>query len=201
MGAILNSGVSVVTSSTPEEIKIKFEDLNPVPWAYTAISKLFTEGIVHGRSETRFAPNEPVKREEFVKMLIEMAGIEVQEYENVFADVDEGAWYAKYVNTAYKNGVSSGTGEGKFGIGSNISREDMCVMAYNVLSKITDIRAGDNSFADENLFSSYSIAPVKALNGAGIVNGVGDNNFNPKGNATRAEAAVIIYNTLCYIQR
>jgi len=201
LGAILNSGNSIINTTTPEEIDIKFEDLNPVPWAYTAISNLFSNGIIHGRSETKFAPNEPVKREEFVKMLVEMAGIEVLDYENVFADVDENAWYAKYVNSAYKNGICNGKDDGSFGIGNNISREDMCVMAYNTLSNKNSLSLGENSFADENEFSEYAKEPVRALNAAGIVNGVGDGKFNPKGNATRAEAAVIIFNTLCYIRK
>lgn len=181
----------------PQQINIKFEDLNPVPWAYTAISNLFVKGIINGRSETKFAPNETVKREEFVKMLVQMADITVLKYENEFSDVIPDAWYEDYVNTAYNNGIVKGIGKGEFGVGKNISREDMCVMAYNTLLKMgITLPSGTNSFSDESDISEYAKSPVKALNSAGVVNGIGDNLFNPKGNATRAEAAVIIYNTL-----
>lgn len=196
-----NRGNQMITNLNvnpiPQQINIKFEDLNPVPWAYTAISNLYVKGIINGRSETKFAPNENVKREEFVKMLVQMAGIEVLPCENQFTDVAAGAWYENYVNAAYNNDIVKGIGNGEFGVGRNISREDMCVMAYNTLIKTgIELPAGTDSFSDESDISEYAKAPVKALNRAGVVNGVGENLFNPKGNATRAEAAVIIYNTL-----
>ena len=73
-------------------------------------------------------------------------------------------------------------------------------MAYNVLKSMGyEFDSNDLTFDDESEFSDYAKAPVSALKNAGIVNGVGDNKFNPKGNATRAEAAVIIYNMLVYI--
>ena len=189
------------TEVNNETINIKFEDLNSVPWAYSAISELYEKNIISGRSETRFAPNDKVTREEFAKMLVEMAGIKDLEKDNEFSDVDDNAWYAGYVNTAYKNGFCNGVGDGKFGAGMEITRQDMCVMAYNVLKTLGhDIPDGELAFGDASAIGGYAKAPVAALNNAGIVNGVGNNNFNPTGSATRAEAAVIIYKVLTYIK-
>lgn len=203
-GSSSNSGFGVVTPGSTtvenEKISIKFEDLNPVPWAYSAISELYERKIISGRSETRFAPNDKVTREEFAKMLVEMAGVKATVKENVFSDVDENAWYAGYVNTAYKNGFCNGIGNGNFGTGMEITRQDMCVMAYNVIKALGhNIPDAELVFADADAIGGYAKAPVAALNSAGIVNGVGDNNFNPAGNATRAEAAVIVYKVLMYI--
>lgn len=203
-GSSSNSGFGVVTPGSTtvenEKISIKFEDLNPVPWAYSAISELYERKIISGRSETRFAPNDKVTREEFAKMLVEMAGVKATVKENVFSDVDENAWYAGYVNTAYKNGFCNGIGNGNFGTGMEITRQDMCVMAYNVIKALgRNIPDAELVFADADAIGGYAKAPVAALNSAGIVNGVGDNTFNPAGNATRAEAAVIVYKVLMYI--
>ncbi len=194
----------VVTPGSPDinndKLDIQFEDLNSVPWAYTAVSELYERKIVSGKSETRFAPNDRVTREEFAKMLVEMAGVKVEKGTNIFSDVADDAWYAGYVNTAYNNGFCNGIGNGTFGTGKEITRQDMCVMAYNVLKALGhDIPDGELSFDDAQAISSYAKAPVAALNSAGIVNGVGNNNFNPTGSATRAEAAVIIYKVLMYI--
>lgn len=195
---VVTPGSSVVNS---EKIGIKFEDLNSVPWAYSAISELYERNIISGRSETRFAPNDKITREEFAKLLVEMAGVQVTGNDNVFSDVDDNAWYAGYVNTAYKNGFCNGVGNGSFGTGREITRQDMCVMAYNVLKALGhEIPNGELAFSDVSSFAEYAKAPVAALNGVGIVNGVGDNNFNPTGNATRAEAAVVIYKVLTYIR-
>ena len=189
------------TSVNNEKLNLKFEDLNSVPWAYSAISELYEKNIISGRSETRFAPNDKVTREEFAKMLVEMAGVKVTNDENVFMDVDDNAWYAGYVNTAYKNGFCNGVGNGTFGTGMEITRQDMCVMAYNVIKALGhDITDGELVFGDADAIGNYAKAPVAALNGAGIVNGVGNGNFNPAGSASRAEAAVIIYKVLMYIR-
>lgn len=188
------------TTVENEKISIKFEDLNSVPWAYSAVSELYERKIISGRSETRFAPNDKVTREEFAKLLVEMAGVQTTGNDNVFSDVDDNAWYAGYVNTAYKNGFCNGVGNGIFGTGKEITRQDMCVMAYNVIKAMGhDVPEGELVFSDADAISSYAKTPVAALNSAGIVNGVGNNSFNPTGSATRAEAAVIIYKVLMYI--
>ena len=187
--------------SHTEALSIKFEDLNSVQWAYSAISELYERKIINGRSETRFAPNEKVKREEFAKMMVDMAGLELDNNTNSFSDVKNDAWYKGYVNTAYKNGFLNGVGNGAFGAGMEISRQDMCVIAYNVIKKLGhEIPSAELAFEDGADFGEYAKAPVAALNNAGIVSGVGGNRFNPKGNATRAEAAVIIYRLLKYIE-
>ena len=182
-------------------LDIKFEDLNSVQWAYTAISELYERKIISGKSETRFAPNDKVKREEYAKMMVEMAGLDIDNSTNAFSDISNNAWYKGYVNTAYKNGFCSGIGNGIFGAGMEISRQDMCVIAYNVIKKLGhEIPSGELAFDDAADFGEYAKGPVAALNKAGIVNGVGNNRFNPKGSATRAEAAVIIYKLLNYIE-
>ena len=130
-----------------------------------------------------------------------MAGIELDNTTNSFSDVKDNAWYKGYVNTAYKNGFLNGVGNGVFGAGMEISRQDMCVIAYNVIKKLGhEIPSAELAFEDGADFGEYAKAPVAALNNAGIVSGVGGNRFNPKGNATRAEAAVIIYRLLKYIE-
>ena len=97
-------------------------------------------------------------------------------------------------------GFCNGTGNGAFGIGMEITRQDMCVMAYNTLKALGyNVPDGALAFGDSDAIAEYAIAPVAALSGAGVVNGVGNNAFNPTGSATRAEAAVIIYKVLTYI--
>ena len=74
-------------------------------------------------------------------------------------------------------------------------------MAYNVIKALGhDIPDGELVFGDADAIGNYAKAPIAALNGAGIVNGVGNGNFKPTGSASRAEAAVIIYKVLMYIR-
>lgn len=189
------------SANTINALGIKFNDLNPVPWAYKAISVLYEKGIVSGKSEERFCPNDTVTREEFAKMLVCAAGLQDSAVTgNAFSDAVSDAWYIKYINIAYDNGICSGIGDGMFGVGRAITREDMCVMVYNTLRKLSvNCPEAELKFNDKSDFGEYSKAAVASLADKKIVNGTGEGNFEPKGNATRAQAAVIICNMITNI--
>ena len=83
-----------------------------------------------------------------------------------------------------------------FGIGSNITREDLCVMTDRMIKianpEFANIQVLDTKFGDDSSISDYAKESVYRLAAAGIVSGDGTG-FNPKGDATRAEAAKIVY--------
>ncbi len=189
---------SPVTNST---VTMAFDDLDTVTWAYEAISALADAEIIAGRSETKFAPRDNVKREEFVKMIVCAMDAGQSAYSGIFHDVEEGAWYAGYVLKAYEMGIVGGIGDGLFGTGRNITRQDMAVMIYKALTaKGVGLEAGALAFSDSAAVSDYAKDAVAALANAEIINGQGDNTFNPNGEATRAEAASIIYGMYKRIQ-
>lgn len=177
------------------EINARFIDLNTVEWAYEAIMVLADNGIVNGKTDNEFYPNDKVTREEFAKLLVCMAKLENSAYSSDhFTDVDADAWYSKYVNIAYENGICNGIGDGNFGVGNEITRQDMAVMVHNLLKSGNEaINPLHTEFADDEDISDYAKPAVSSLSAMGIINGIGDNMFAPKDNATRAQAAVIIY--------
>ena len=98
-------------------------------------------------------------------------------------------------------GIVGGIGDGLFGTGRNITRQDMAVMIYKALTaKGVGLEAGALAFSDSAAVSDYAKDAVAALANAEIINGQGDNTFNPNGEATRAEAASIIYGMYKRIQ-
>lgn len=178
-------------------MKIKFEDLNSVQWAYEAISKLFAKGIIAGRTDTIFAPDDNVTREEFAKLIVTAFELTAENYENKYDDVQTGAWYDNYVRIATANSICQGVGDNVFGVGMNITRQDMCVMLANAMqAKGYSLKGGELEFADKENVADYAYSAVSSLSALKIVNGVGDNMFDPQGIATRAQAAVIINNAL-----
>lgn len=193
---------TVSASKNEDKINMSFIDLDTVPWAYEAISTLTDKGIVSGKSKERFAPDDMILREEFAKLCVLLSGTENNEYTNNFSDVAQGAWYEKYVNIAFGQKICSGIGSGVFGVGYNISRQDMAVMLYNLLkSNNAELNDGGEAFDDDEQISDYAKEAVYALAGAGIINGVGDNRFAPHGNATRAESAKVIFGAMKLLQR
>jgi len=196
-------GSAATTDKNIVPINIKFEDLASVEWAYKDISELFDKGIVNGVSEHLFRPNISVKREEFAKMLVCAMGLQNESVQSAgFTDVESGAWYESYVNIAKSFGISNGTGYNNFGVGAEISRQDMAVMIFNSM-KLCGIESisTENTFADRGSCAEYAVDAIAELCAKGIVSGIGDNTFDPLGVATRAQATVMINRALPYLSK
>jgi len=174
----------------------RFADIGDVAWANDAIYAMAEKGIIVGDESGNFNPNNFVKREEFVKMLVMAAGIYNPEAKCTLHDVETGAWYYAYVASAYNSYMVYGTSENIFGVGNYITRQDMAVMCYRVAKNANRLNKMREctGFADEQNISDYAKEAVNTLYEAGGINGIGDNLFEPHGTATRAQAAVMIYN-------
>ena len=176
-----------------------FDDIANVAWAKDAIESLVKHGVVNGKGNNKFAPNDSVKREEFVKMIVEAFKLSADNVDIIFTDVAEDAWYYNYVKIAVSSGIVNGISDTEFGSGQNISRQDMAVMIQRAAVKtnveLLVVEAG-KQLNDYDSVADYAQAPVKQLTEAGIVNGDENGNFNPKDIATRAQAAVMLYNLL-----
>lgn len=169
-----------------------FGDLDSVLWARDSIVKLYNKGIVNGKGNNMFAPNDTLTRAEFAKIAVLTLGGTVSGAEVDFSDLDSGDWSYPYVASAYKKGLINGIGNGMFGGNQSISREDMAVILARMANNAgIDINIAESTFSDANEISDYARKAVAALNGAGIINGVGDGKFDPKGITTRAQAAVV----------
>ena len=78
----------------------------------------------------------------------------------------------------------------------DITREDMAVIIANAL----EIKGETAEFKDETEISDYAKSAVGGLYINGIIKGYEDGRFMPKENAARAEAAVLIYNCIMYME-
>lgn len=203
-GSVLNSSLSGIECETDagtltgetEKMHMPFDDIEGVDWASEAILALADKGIINGKAPNQFNPYDAITREEFVKILIGAMGYKPNDYlKNVFADADESDWFCKYINIAYDKGLVKGVGKDLFGVGENITREDMCVMLYNALKlKNSNISEGASvPFEDSDEISDYAKTAVGVLTEYGAINGVSETEFQPKGNATRAQAAKVVY--------
>lgn len=182
----------------PEDIKI-FTDIDDVPWAEKAIVGLYYAGMINGKSETEFCPNDFITREEFAKIITLVFGMNLVDDDFPFTDVTPDDWCYSYVKTAYLAGITKGTSATTFGKGQNITRQDLCVMVHNALKASDDelpLIYGTMSFADRDVIEEYAKEAVSYMQRAGIVNGREEGRFVPDGFATRAEAAKIIYQVM-----
>lgn len=174
-----------------------FDDISTVPWAEEAIVALAEKRIINGVGDNKFAPNDYITREEFATIVVN-AFLEKQPLAEIsFADVKDGEWYYEKIQKAYGAGVVNGISDDMFGIGRNITRQDMTVMLYRIGKYVggyfDDTTETAEKFSDDSEISDYASEAVYALKAREIVNGVDEYNFAPLNTATRAEAAKMIY--------
>jgi len=170
-----------------------YPDVVIVPWAKEAISDLSARGILAGDDNGNFNPERFVTREEFAKILVMAFGMTDKEGEMNFTDVSTNDWYYDYVKVAYANGVISGMGD-SFGVGYNITRQDMAVMIMNAMTVAGKTsEAAELSYNDNGNIADYAKEAVSKMINAGIMKDIGNGYFNPNGLVTRAHAAKAIY--------
>ena len=194
-GGASSSGAGSGTVLPNNVVKpVGLTDLNDAKWAEPAIVHLYKKGIVSGYNN-RFEPNSNVTRAQFVKMILLAAGKSVDgTYSNTFSDVSAQDWYAPYVSVAKQLGIIKGDNEGKFNPNSFITRQDMAVMIYRTFSFYDANK--ECTLTDFDLVSDYAKDAVELLSGQKIINGYADGSFLPFNNATRAEAAQMLYNII-----
>lgn len=193
-------------TAKPLITKTEFVDLDNVEWAKEAILTLKSKGIINGVDDSHFAPEMNVKREEFIKIIVGAFNIENDGAECNYTDVDRFGWYCKYVETATNAGIVNGISESTFGVGNEITRQDMAVIAYRTLKVLgavnSEIEQADisNIFKDYHDISDYAAQSISYLYKAGIISGMENGSFEPKRSCTRAEATKLIYSLMQYYE-
>ncbi len=171
---------------------VKFNDVSENDWYYEYVNELTDMGIISGYEDGNFYPDNLVKREEFVKMLISAVGFEEVSPTDEFVDVNAQDWFATYVYAAKANGVINGINETTFGVGQPILRQDMAVMIYNILPSKNPEFTVNSLFEDNSDISDYASNAVYTIRENKIINGYEDGTFKPKASLTRAETAKIM---------
>lgn len=183
-------------SGADTAVKKGFSDIEAVPWAAAAIEALAEKGIISGRGDNLFCPEENVTREEFVKLLVMLFRVPADTaFENKFTDADSSAWYYPYLNAAYAAGIINGKTDGSFGVGDFVTRQDAAVMLNNCIGAFSLENGEETEFSDGGGISEYARDAVKKIKAAGIVSGYEDGSFRPLNYITRAEAAKILFET------
>lgn len=194
---LIKNGTSVVGLVAHNEVgNVAFEDVPSAHWANPSVTILAERGIVQGEQAGLFNPNGTVTRAAFTQMLIQALGLVDEAAVSSFSDVSSDAWYATAVASAEKLAIVTGNSDGTFGANASITRQDAAVMLNRALAAagitLSNV-ANSTQFTDQASISEHAQAAVAAVHHAGIITGKSDGSFDPHGNATRAEAATMIF--------
>ncbi|WP_214627991.1 S-layer homology domain-containing protein [Paenibacillus agaridevorans] len=180
----------------PAYVHKTFGDLAQAAWARSYIEALAARDAVNGVGNDAYRPNGQLTRAQFITMLVQLFDLEDASATATFSDVQKGSWHDKAVASAQKLGIAQGKPDGSFGINDAISRQDMAVMLYRA-SKAMGLAwspsAEAPAFADAASIAPYAVEAVAVMQEQGIINGMGENSFAPRGLSTRAQAAAVLY--------
>lgn len=189
--------VEIAVSFAPiEDETADFSDVPADAWYAEAVQYVYENGLMTGTSDTTFSPDLTTSRSMIATILWRMAGSPVVNYAMDFADVPADQWYAEAVRWASSEGVVGGYGNGSFGTGDPITREQFAVMLYRFAQKQGyDVSVGENtnilSYTDVSSVSEYAIPAMQWAVGSGVITGMGDT-LAPQGETTRAQAAMML---------
>lgn len=149
-----------------------------------------------GYGSNLFGPNNTTNRAMIVAMLWRRSGSPIVNFALPFEDVAEGAWYTEAIRWAVSEGVASGYGNGMFGPNDPITREQMVTILYRYEKKYNSGGfSGDwmlwLDFTDADQVSAWAYEAMCWATINNIVEGIGNQVLDPKGKATRAQAAAI----------
>lgn len=199
---ILCMCISVVSVSANDaetnDKQIIFSDVSESDSSYTAVMYLAEKGIISGKGNSLFCPNDTLKREELAKIITNAFGLDLSENAPVFKDVPAGVWYADCVRTVAQHELMKGISTDEFGSGYDISRQDLAVILKRFLErKGVELRLNNSIlFADASEIADYAKEAVEVLAAVGIMKDKEKNCFAPDESATRAETVEAIYNAL-----
>ena len=180
----------VTVSAEFAEIEtLDFADVPTDAYYYEAVKWAAKKGITGGIGNGLFGPNQPCTRAQIVTFLWRAAGSPEPKTMSSFADVSMDAYYAKAVAWAVENGITTGTGDGKFSPDATCTRAQSVTFLFRAIGKLVDSKA---EFSDVLADSYYANAVDWAVEN-GVTNGIGDGLFGPDNSCTRAQIVTFLF--------
>ncbi|USF28327.1 hypothetical protein N510_003286 [Firmicutes bacterium ASF500] len=167
-----------------------YEDSDLNGWYHDGVHYCLEHGLMVGMDSRTFAPNSSTSRAMVAAILWRLEGSPVVDRALPFSDVPGDVWYTEPVRWAAASGVVSGYGDGTFGPGDSITREQLAVMLWHCAGSPAAHQT--LSFTDTDNISGYALEAVRWAVENGIVVGHSDGRFEPQGQTTRAQAASML---------
>jgi uncharacterized repeat protein (TIGR02543 family) len=193
--------MSFTTTAAATPTAPSFSDVPSSYWAYNAISSLSSQGIASGYPDGTFKPDNDITRAEFCAMLVKALGLTGSGTGSSFTDVAPSDWCYGSVNTAVYAGLVYGIGDHLFAPNALVTREQMAVMVAKAMGDKAPAVNGTelDAFSDKADVSDWAVTGMEEAVKAGIVSGITPTTLAPLSNATRAEAAAMIYKLLGFL--
>ena len=172
----------------------QFTDVNENDWFYENVMRAVELGILSGKGNGIFAPNENITRRDFAIMLAQALGHSNSEpATSPFKDVADNDYGVSSIAYLYEQGITAGDDKGNFNPDANITRQEAATMlakAFEATGTSTELYTDDAKIAD------WAKGFVYACKDAGLMSGDVAGTFRPTDTLTRAEAASAMVNAV-----
>ncbi len=213
--ALILAALMILAALPMTSLAGRFDDVPNEKWYSEGISFCAANEYMAGTSETVFERNGTLTRSMFMTILAKVDGADLTEYEgkSSFSDVRTDGWYTSAIEWAYQNKLASGIGDGAFGYKNPVTREQMALFLFSYTEYVnansydivvpdipieynapidTTLRADLSVFKDADRVHSWAKDAMEWAVACGLFSGIGEDLLDPRGNCTRAQAAVLI---------
>lgn len=193
-----NTGTPAVPSQRPDSElpRQRFGDVPQNIWFASGVQFATEQGLFTGVSANEFAPYDPMTRAMLVTVLHRLDGADASGT-NSFTDVLNGKWYTNAIAWASANGIVEGLSGNRFAPNAPIAREQLAAILFRYAKACgydVSARAELTAYADAAQVSTWADDAMRWAVAAGLISGRSGAQLAPKGEATRAEVAVILMN-------
>ena len=183
------SKVEIKATFVKEVETSPFSDVSTNAYYYEAVKWAQEKGITGGIGNGLFGPNQPCTRAQIVTFLWRAAGSPEPKSMSSFSDVSADSYYAKAVAWAVENGITTGTGDGKFSPDATCTRAQSVTFLYRAMGTAPTTV---NGFTDVAADSFCADAVAWAVEN-GVTNGTSASAFSPSNGCTRAQIVTFLF--------
>ena len=184
------SKVEIKATFVKEVETSPFSDVSTSAYYYEAVKWAQEKDITGGIGNGLFGPNQPCTRAQIVTFLWRAAGSPEPKSMSSFSDVSADSYYAKAVAWAVENGITTGTGDGKFSPDATCTREQAVAFLYRASG--SPAVSGSSAFSDVAANAYYADAVAWAEKN-GVTGGIGGGLFGSGNTCTRAQIVTFLY--------
>lgn len=173
-------------------------------WAANSVDFMYMNDIIKGNNTKNpklFGPGAKMTRAMLVTVLYRAAGEPtVTGITNKFTDNKQGQYYYNAVLWASNMGIVNGATATTFDPNGNVTREQIAAILYRYEGSPT-VTGSLSGYLDQAQVSSFAVTAMQWAVGTGIITGVtsgGRTTLSAKGNATRAQVAVMLHRFLTF---
>jgi len=167
------------------------------------IEKLASRGVINGKSDKLFAPDDPISRAELTALIMRIVSKTDKNTAAIFEDVTKSDWFYDEVNSAKNHGIVNGVSATTFAPRATIQKDQIVAIAARTLrgenGKYKPIKSSERDgyledISDKSSLAPWSVDDIAFAVKAGLVVPRTDGRFHPTEKMSRRDTAMILSN-------